>query len=153
MNVNVWLQVVVITGASSGLGEALAHAFYKHGAQVVLCARRRQELERVRADLLRAPCNTTAHSPVIVPIDLSDSIDFTDRIDKIVSITGKIDILINNAGVSHRGRVIDTTIDVDRKIMDVNYFGAVALTKGHSHLSSFLTFDSFQMTFQVYYVT
>lgn len=120
----------MITGASSGLGEALAHAFYKYGAQVVLCARRRHELERVRADLLRTPCHSVAHAPIIVPIDLGESIDFTAHIDKIVSITGRIDYLINNAGVSHRGRVIDTSIAVDRKIMAVNYFGTVALTKG-----------------------
>ncbi|CAG9768296.1 unnamed protein product [Ceutorhynchus assimilis] len=122
-------KVVVITGASSGLGEALAHEFYKLGAQVVLCARRRQELERVRTDLLHTYCKDTTHPPIIIPLDLSKYNDMQNHVDKILSITGRIDILVNNGGISHRGRVKDTTIDVDKNIMDVNYFGAVALTK------------------------
>ncbi|XP_050309378.1 dehydrogenase/reductase SDR family protein 7-like [Anthonomus grandis grandis] len=122
-------KVVVITGASSGLGEALAHEFYKHGAQVVLCARRRQELERVRTDLLHTHCKDTTHPPIIIPLDLSETKDLANHVDKILSITGRIDILVNNGGISHRGRVKDTSVDVDRRIMAVNYFGTVALTK------------------------
>lgn len=122
-------KVVVITGASSGLGEALAHEFYKHGAQVVLCARRRQELERVRTDLLHTHCKDTTHPPIIIPLDLNDSSNLQNHVDKILSITGRIDILVNNGGISSRGKVKDTSLDVDKKIMAVNYFGAVALTK------------------------
>ncbi|XP_066141539.1 dehydrogenase/reductase SDR family protein 7-like [Euwallacea fornicatus] len=122
-------KVVVITGASSGLGEALAHEFYKYGAQVVLCSRRRQELERVRTDLLHSQCKDKTHAPIIIPLDLAEFKDFGNHVDKILSITGKIDILINNGGRSHRGRVIDTSIEVDEKIMAVNYFGTISLTK------------------------
>lgn len=98
---------------------------------MVLCARRRQELERVRTDLLHSHCKDTTHPPVIIPLDLNESQDLQNHVDKILSITGRIDILINNGGISHRGRVKDTTIEVDKKIMAVNYFGAVALTKGN----------------------
>ncbi|RZB39661.1 porphobilinogen deaminase, partial [Asbolus verrucosus] len=122
-------SVVVITGASSGLGEALAHEFYKQGCQVVLCSRRRQELERVRSDLLRTHPTIPTLPPIINPLDLSDINSLPTHVEKILSITGKIDILINNGGVSHRGTVISTKPDVDIKIMLVNYFGAVALTK------------------------
>ncbi|KAL1491143.1 hypothetical protein ABEB36_011785 [Hypothenemus hampei] len=121
-------KVVVITGASSGLGEALAHEFYQYGAQVVLCARRRQELERVRTDLLHSQCKSTTYPPIIVPLDLSEP-NFQNHVDKVLSITGKIDILVNNGGISYRGLVKDTRIDVDQRIMAVNYFGTVALTK------------------------
>jgi dehydrogenase/reductase SDR family protein 7B len=122
-------KVVVITGASSGLGEALAHEFYKQGCQVVLCARRRQELERVRSDLLQTHPTVPTLPPIINPLDLSDINALPGHVEKILSITGKIDILINNGGVSHRGTVVSTQPDVDIKIMLVNYFGAVALTK------------------------
>lgn len=120
----------MVTGASSGLGEALAHEFYKYGAQVVLCARRRQELERVRTDLLHSQCRETTYPPIIIPLDLSDYQDLRTHVDKILSITGRIDILVNNGGISQRGKVKDTLIEVDQKIMAVNYLGTVALTKG-----------------------
>ncbi|VEN57570.1 unnamed protein product [Callosobruchus maculatus] len=123
-------KVVVITGASSGLGEALAHEFYKHGCEVVLCARRRQELERVRSDLLHTHYTVQTHPPIIIPLDLSDINSLPEQVKKILSITGHIDILINNGGISHRGSIISTNPDVDMKIMLVNYFGAAALTKG-----------------------
>ncbi|KAF7271364.1 hypothetical protein GWI33_015720 [Rhynchophorus ferrugineus] len=122
-------KVVVITGASSGLGEALAHEFYKHGAQVVLCARRRQELERVRTDLLHSHSKDMTHPPIIIPLDLNEPSELQNHVDKILSITGRIDILVNNGGISHRGTVNDTTLEVHRQIMSVNYFGALALTK------------------------
>ncbi|ERL86945.1 dehydrogenase/reductase SDR family protein 7-like [Dendroctonus ponderosae] len=122
-------KVVVITGASSGLGEALAHEFYKYGAQVILCARRRQELERVRTDLLHSQCRETTYPPIIIPLDLSEYHNLRTHVDKILSITGRIDILVNNGGISQRGKAKDTLIEVDQKIMAVNYLGTVALTK------------------------
>ncbi|CAH1104410.1 unnamed protein product [Psylliodes chrysocephalus] len=122
-------KVVVITGASSGLGEALAHEFYKQGCQVVLCARRRQELDRVRTDLLHTHSTIQTHPPIILPLDLSNIDSLAENVKKIIAVTGKIDILINNGGVSHRGSVLSTQTNVDMKIMMVNYFGTTALTK------------------------
>uniref|UniRef100_V5G4R5 Dehydrogenase/reductase SDR family-like protein n=1 Tax=Anoplophora glabripennis TaxID=217634 RepID=V5G4R5_ANOGL len=122
-------KVVVITGASSGLGEALAHEFYKQGCRVVLCARKRQELERVRNDLLHTHCLVPTHQPIIVPLDLCDIKSLTSHVNKIISIAGQADILVNNGGISHRGTVLSTDLEVDETIMKVNYFGSAALTK------------------------
>lgn len=121
----------MITGASSGLGEALAHEFYKHGCQLVLCARRRQELERVRSDLLEMHPTVPAYPPVVVPLDLSEIRSLPVAVSKILGITGHVDVLINNGGISNRGSVLKTDIDVDIRVMYVNYFGTVALTKGN----------------------
>lgn len=122
-------KVVVITGASSGLGEALAHEFYKAGCQVVLCARRRAELDRVRTDLLRMHPTTPTNLPLVVPLDLSDVDTLPLQAQRILGITGHVDILVNNGGVSNRGSVVDTKVEVDMHVMMVNYFGTVALTK------------------------
>lgn len=121
---------MVITGASSGLGEALAHEFYKHGCQVVLCARRRQELDRVKQDLLKTHPTVPTYPPIIVPLDLNDVNTLAEHANKILGITGHVDILINNGGISTRGTAVNTNPDVDIKVMFVNYFGAVVLTKG-----------------------
>lgn len=122
----------MITGASSGLGEQIAHEFYKQGCQVVLCARRRQELERVRTDLLKMHSTVPTYPPIIIPLDLNELDTIPNHVEKILGITGRIDILINNGGISQRGTVLSTNLDVDVKIMYVNYLGAVALTKGCS---------------------
>ncbi|KAJ1532373.1 hypothetical protein ONE63_000973 [Megalurothrips usitatus] len=123
-------KVVLITGASSGIGEALAHQFFKAGCRVILSARRQKELERVRDDLLRAHATTTpAHQPVVITLDLSDVASIPAAVEKAKSIFGCIDILINNGGMSQRGSVQSTKLEVDMQIMQVNYFGQVALTK------------------------
>ncbi|XP_055836950.1 dehydrogenase/reductase SDR family protein 7-like isoform X1 [Episyrphus balteatus] len=122
-------KVVVITGASSGLGEALAHVFYRAGCKVVLAARRQDELERVRKALLNSESNDVTYPPVVMPLDLSELNTLQGVVDKILKIHSKIDILINNGGISVRSDVMSSAIDVDVKVMLVNYFGAVALTK------------------------
>ncbi|GAB0094625.1 Dehydrogenase/reductase SDR family protein 7-like [Sergentomyia squamirostris] len=122
-------KVVLITGASSGLGESLAHAFYMAGCKVVLSARRKEELERVRKDLLECYSVSPTYPPVVVPLDLTDVNGLSEKVNSILTIFGHIDILVNNGGISVRSDVLSTSVDVDIKIMLVNYFGAVALTK------------------------
>ncbi|KAK6625221.1 hypothetical protein RUM43_005512 [Polyplax serrata] len=122
-------KVVLITGASSGLGEALAHCFYRAGCKVILSARREKELERVRGILLQKYQTTPTYPPVILRLDLSDVDGIAKQAQKALSIFGHIDILINNAGISHRGKVIETTNDVDSRVMSVNYLGPIALAK------------------------
>lgn len=68
--------------------------------------------------------------PVVIPLDLSDLETLEGFIQKVYDICGRIDILINNGGISHRGAILHTKFEVDKKIMSVNYFGAVVLTKG-----------------------
>lgn len=122
-------KVVLITGASSGLGEALAHTFFLAGCKVVLAARRKDELERVRKDLLALHTTVVTHSPVVVPLDLSDINSLPNKVKEVLEIHGQIDILINNGGISVRSDCLSTALDVDIKVMLVNYFGTVALSK------------------------
>ncbi|XP_045491416.1 dehydrogenase/reductase SDR family protein 7-like [Colias croceus] len=121
-------KVVVITGASSGIGEALAHSFYNYGCKVVLASRRKSELERVKQDLIANKVVGPKQEPVVIELDLADMAQLEPFIGKVHEVCGRIDILINNGGISHRGSVIYTKMDVYHKIMDINYFGAVGLT-------------------------
>lgn len=116
-------QVVWITGASSGIGEALAYEFAKEGAHVVLSARRRDELERVASG-----CHGASGVDVL-PLDLGDPESLQPKADEIVRRIGRIDVLVHNAGVSQRARAMETSLATDRRIFEVNFFGVVALTK------------------------
>ncbi|CAH4032031.1 dehydrogenase/reductase SDR family protein 7-like isoform X2 [Pieris brassicae] len=122
-------KVVVITGASSGIGEALSHAFYEYGCNVILASRRKSELERVKQDLLSKKVENAVFEPVVIELDLADKNQFKQFIQRVHEVCGKIDILINNGGVSHRDSVMNTKMDVYEKIMNINYFGSVGLTK------------------------
>ncbi|MFT3712794.1 MAG: SDR family oxidoreductase [Archangium sp.] len=115
-------QVVWITGASSGIGESMAVAWAKAGAKLVLSARRRDELERVAK-----ACGTS--DILIHPLDLASGSDFEADTRAVLSRFGRIDVVVHNGGISQRSWVKDTAMDVHRRIMEVNYFGAIALTK------------------------
>ncbi len=117
-------QVIWITGASSGIGEALVYAFARDGAHVVLSARRADELERVAA-----ACTQRSGQLFVVPFDMLDEVGRRVAVDKVLERFGHIDILVNNAGVSQRSLLKDTDISVDRAIMELDYFAVVDLTK------------------------
>ncbi|KAG8432856.1 hypothetical protein GDO86_017204 [Hymenochirus boettgeri] len=122
--------VVVITGATSGLGKECAKVFYAVGAHLVLCGRSKEKLEELVEELTQMQLKTTQpHKPHIVIFDLSDVEAVKLAAKEILQLTGRVDILINNAGISYRGTILDTKISVDKMIMDTNYFGPVALTK------------------------
>lgn len=114
-------KVVWITGASSGIGQALAFAMAKEGAKLVLSSRREQELKNVAEK-----CSSDV---LILPLDLSNSSNFNSLAKQVVEHFGTIDVLINNGGISQRSEATQTSLEVDRKLMEVNYFGAAALTK------------------------
>ena len=116
-------KVVWITGASSGIGEALALAFAQEGARLVLSSRRPAELERVRA----ACANPESHH--IVPLDLTRTETLATALAEVERRCGAVDVLVNNGGVSQRALAVETTAEVERALMEVNYFGQVALTK------------------------
>lgn len=116
-------KVVWITGASSGIGEALAREFAAEGARLVLSARRETELERVRASCARPE----AH--IVLPLDMTESAALPVHVNTVLERCGHIDVLVNNAGISQRSLVKDTALDVDRRIMEVDFFGPVALMK------------------------
>src|SRR3954462_6498076 len=118
-------RVIWITGASSGIGEALAYALAKKGAKLILSARRKEELERVKGN-----CFSKAQPDIrVLPIDLEKPSTLKLCAEAAIQIFGHVDILINNGGISQRSLVADTSVDVDRKLMEVNFFGAIALTK------------------------
>lgn len=116
-------KVVWITGASSGIGEALAFELARRGAVLVLSARREPKLEAVR-DRCERP-----DDHLVLPLDLTKTETLAAATERVLDRFGRIDILVNNGGISQRGTVVETDIDVDRRIMEVNYMGTVALTK------------------------
>ncbi len=117
-------KVIWITGASSGIGESLAIAFAAEGAKLILSARRNEELLRVK-NTLQLP----EFDILILPFDLSDTSKVTELTQQVISKFGRIDILVNNGGISQRSLTKDTPLEIDRKIMEINFFGTIALTK------------------------
>jgi NADP-dependent 3-hydroxy acid dehydrogenase YdfG len=112
-------QVVWITGASSGVGEGLAHAFAEAGARVVLSARRADELERVRAAL-----PGEGHS--VVAMDVTDLDALPALVARVRQDCGRIDVLVCNAGVSQRSRFAETGFAVFRSIIETNLLAVAA---------------------------
>ncbi|XP_030369961.1 dehydrogenase/reductase SDR family protein 7-like [Scaptodrosophila lebanonensis] len=121
-------KVVLITGASSGVGESLAHVFYRAGCKVILAARRVEELQRVKRDLMALDVQP-AYPATVLALDLAELNSIPEFATRALAVHNQVDILINNGGISVRADVASTTVDVDLKVMLVNYFGAVALTK------------------------
>src|SRR4030042_3157842 len=115
-----------ITGASSGIGEALATKLFSMGATVILSAR---NVDKLNALKNRLDSIEPGRCHVVV-CDVTQSPSIANAVNIMKQLTGKLDLLINNAGVSQRSYVIDTTIEVDRQLMEVNFFGAVTITKG-----------------------
>ena len=117
-------KIVWITGASSGIGEALAKAFASEGAKIVLSSRRVDELNRVQKSL-----NLPDSDVLILPLDLSDTSTTNELTKTVIDKFGRIDILVNNGGMSQRSLTLETPLEIDRKIMETNFFGTSALTK------------------------
>ncbi len=117
-------KVVWITGASSGIGETLAKKLAPLGCRLILSARRKEELERVKAE-----CGEVKYPPELVPFDLSSPGETAKAAEKVIRDFGTVDYLFNNGGISQRTSVLDTSFETDRKIMEVNYFSGIILTK------------------------
>jgi short-subunit dehydrogenase len=115
-------KVVVITGGSDGIGRALIDALVPLGAKISTCARNYDKLYNLQ---LQYP-NVLMH---IMACDVSNENDCKRFIDSVIEVFGRIDILINNAGISMRSLFNDVDVDVMKKVMDVNFFGAVYCTK------------------------
>lgn len=117
-------KIVWITGASSGIGEALALELAKQEARIILSARREDELKRVAA-LTKLP----ELDLLILPFDLNNTNNASALAASIINKFGRIDVLINNGGMSQRAEAEKTSIETDRALMEVNYFSYVNLTK------------------------
>lgn len=116
-------NVVWITGASSGIGEALVYEYTKADYKVIISSRKKEALENVRLKV------KNPEDVFVLPLDLEQSEGFDTTVEAALSAFGHIDLLINNGGISQRSLAADTSLDVDRKIMEINYFGTIALSK------------------------
>jgi short-subunit dehydrogenase len=116
-------KVVWITGASSGIGEAMAREFANQGAILVLAARNVQKLNEIKDTLPNAEVHT------VISLDLTNLSNVDALVSSVIDQVGRVDVLVNNGGISQRSLVGETPLEVDRKIMEVNFFGAVGLTK------------------------
>ncbi|XP_057202821.1 dehydrogenase/reductase SDR family member 7B [Triplophysa rosa] len=127
---NVQDKVVVITGASSGLGKECARLFHAAGARLILCGRDQKRLQEVVDELTAIPCGKMqTYAPCTVTFDLSNTALVARAAEDILKCHGHVDVLINNAGISYRGNILDTHVSVQRDVMETNYFGPVALTQ------------------------
>jgi len=117
-------QIIWITGASSGVGEGMASVFHREGANLILSGRRQEELERVKAQCVDGP-----GSIAIVPFDITNAEARQAAARFVLDQFARIDVLVNNAGIGQRSLAMDTFEDVDRRIMEVDFFGPVALAK------------------------
>ncbi len=116
-------KVVWITGASSGIGEALAYELNKNGTKLILSARRENELQRVKSNC------SFPEKIAILPLDLSHFDTLPEKAETAISKYGKIDVLINNGGISQRSLITETNFEVYKKMIDINYLGTIQLTK------------------------
>src|ERR1700744_4565535 len=116
-------KVIWITGASSGIGEAWAYAFSAAGARLLLSSRRTEELERVKKNCARPDLAR------VLPMDLLDIPSFGARAAEAIGAFGEVDVLVHNGGITQRSLVVETELEVQRKVMELNYFSYVALTK------------------------
>jgi short-subunit dehydrogenase len=116
-------KIVWITGASSGIGKALAYKFINEGAIVVASSSSKQKLEEAKQN---APNPDNFY---VFPLDLGNPETIKPLVEQVIAQFGKVDILINNAGVSQRSKILETPIENDRKIMEIDYFGTIILTK------------------------
>lgn len=112
-----------ITGASSGIGEALAIAFAKRGAKIILSGRDEEKLEAVKKSCKQSKKH------IVVPFDIGDAAQAKDAYNHAKAQAGKIDWLINNAGISQRSLIMETYEDVERQIMEIDYFAQTRLTR------------------------
>lgn len=117
-------KVIWITGASSGIGEALALALSRRGARLILSARRADELQRVATQT-----GLPESDRLVLPMDVTDTASLSAHVETVIKQFGRIDFVFQNAGVTQRSAVVDTELAVYQQLMDVNFFGVVALTK------------------------
>jgi short-subunit dehydrogenase len=117
-------KVVVITGASSGIGRALAFAFARRAAKLVLVARHEDRLEAVQREI--APYTSDV---LVIPADVSDQEQLQNVVDLTLETFGRIDVLVNNAGIAVSGPVQNHSTEQVRRVVEVNLLSAIQLTR------------------------
>ena len=122
-------RVVVITGGSRGLGFAMAERFGREGNRLVLAARDMEELTRARSQLLKSRAVAAEEDVLLIPADLTDQTQAANLIEHAIEHFGRIDVLINNAGIIEVGPVEDQPIEAYRRAMATNFFAALYTTQ------------------------
>jgi len=117
-------KVIIITGASSGIGKACAQEFASRGAKVVIAARNMDKLEALANQM-----QNNGFDVLVVRTDVSILGDCKNLIKNTIDTFGKVDILINNAGISMRANFAETNLEVIKRLMDINFWGTVFCTK------------------------
>ncbi len=117
-------KVIIITGASSGIGKACAYVFSAQGAKVAVAARNEEKLKEIENDL-----KSKNREVLAVKTDVSNQDSCKKLVEATVNVFGRVDILVNNAGISMRGLFEDIQLEVLEKLMNVNFWGAVYCTK------------------------
>ncbi|XP_046386778.1 dehydrogenase/reductase SDR family member 7 [Ischnura elegans] len=121
-------QVIWITGASSGIGEAMAVTLAKHGARLVISARREWELERVKGRCLEEG-QLNVDDILVLPMDMTDFKAHQECFDQVIDKFGRLDILVNNAGRSQRANWEEIESAVDQDMFNLNVFSVISLTR------------------------
>lgn len=116
-------KVVWITGASSGIGLAATKEFLGRGSFVIVSARREPELKKLAE-------NYDEDRIYVLPVDLSQADKIEETCQKALAWKGRVDVLVNNAGISQRSLALETDLETCRKIMELNFFAPVALCRG-----------------------
>lgn len=124
-------KTVWITGASSGIGEALTYELVKQGANVIISSRRAEELKRVQHQACQngSSGQAGASNVYVLPLDLEAAGSFPAKVQEAIGAFTQIDIMIHNGGISQRSKVKYTLPAVQRKVMEVDYFSYIELTR------------------------
>ena len=117
-------KIIWITGAASGIGEALAYQSVEYGGKLIL-----SDVDEPGLSVVVAKCESSGASVLNLPLDLSSGESIKKAVRLAMEHYGRVDVLINNGGISQRSLTWETPLEVDYRIMNINFFGAVLLTK------------------------
>ena len=116
-------KVVWVTGASSGIGLAFVEQLVLANAKIVLSARNEEKLLEIQKRL-----QLTEENSLVLPLDITSKEDFSEEVNRVIQHFGKINVLINNAGISQRSGIRQTQFTVYKQLMDINFFGTISLS-------------------------